>query len=193
MKHLLFLLLAITFFSCGSKKTETQEETTSAETVEDEIKSIPPLYKLDPVAQQQVNDVVLAYLKLKDAFVKSDSALSIKEAQSIPAMLDAVEKKNLNADAQKDWQKYENELRKHISAIQSTESLEAQRRAFSQLSETMHTVLVAFGSGGKIYWDYCPMAFHDEGAYWLSNTDEINNPYFGDEMLHCGRVKEIFE
>jgi hypothetical protein len=34
------------------------------------------------------------------------------------------------------------------------------------------------------------MAFNNEGAYWLSAEKEVNNPYFGDKMLHCGSVKE---
>jgi hypothetical protein len=32
------------------------------------------------------------------------------------------------------------------------------------------------------------MAFGNTGAHWLSNTKEIQNPYFGDKMLKCGRV-----
>ena len=193
MKRLPFFLLIIACFACQSKKSDAQEEIVADEAAGDDIKSIPPLYTIDPIAQQQVSDVLTAYLRLKDAFVKSDSALVIKESQSLPSAWDAVEKNNFNDAAQKDWQEYEKELQKHIAAIQGTESLEAQRRAFSLLSETMHSVLAAFGSNKKTYWDYCPMAFHDEGAYWLSNAEEINNPYFGDAMLHCGRVKEIFE
>jgi Cu(I)/Ag(I) efflux system membrane fusion protein len=36
------------------------------------------------------------------------------------------------------------------------------------------------------------MAFDDTGAWWLSEEEEILNPYFGDEMLHCGMVQEKF-
>jgi hypothetical protein len=34
------------------------------------------------------------------------------------------------------------------------------------------------------------MAFNDQGAYWISDREEIRNPYFGDKMLTCGVVKE---
>ena len=30
------------------------------------------------------------------------------------------------------------------------------------------------------------MAFNNEGAYWLSDAEQIRNPYFGDKMLTCG-------
>jgi len=46
--------------------------------------------------------------------------------------------------------------------------------------------------GVKLYRQYCPMAFQNKGAYWLSSEKKIMNPYFGDKMLHCGVVKEEF-
>jgi hypothetical protein len=32
------------------------------------------------------------------------------------------------------------------------------------------------------------MAFNNKGAYWISSSKDILNPYFGDKMLKCGRV-----
>jgi hypothetical protein len=43
-------------------------------------------------------------------------------------------------------------------------------------------------AAGTIYKQYCPMAFSNTGAYWLSESKEIRNPYFGDKMLKCGRI-----
>jgi Cu(I)/Ag(I) efflux system membrane fusion protein len=36
------------------------------------------------------------------------------------------------------------------------------------------------------------MAFNNKGAYWLSETKEITNPYFGASMLACGEVKQTY-
>jgi membrane fusion protein, copper/silver efflux system len=44
----------------------------------------------------------------------------------------------------------------------------------------------------KVYRQFCPMAFDDKGAFWLSESDEILNPYFGDMMLNCGEVTDIY-
>jgi len=41
-----------------------------------------------------------------------------------------------------------------------------------------------------VYKQYCPMAFDGKGAFWLSSSEEIRNPYYGDKMLKCGRVEE---
>ena len=41
-----------------------------------------------------------------------------------------------------------------------------------------------------VYRQFCPMAFNDQGAYWLSPETEIRNPYFGKKMLACGEVRD---
>ncbi len=40
-----------------------------------------------------------------------------------------------------------------------------------------------------IFLLHCPMALDGKGADWLSQTREIENPYFGSEMFACGEVK----
>ena len=72
--------------------------------------------------------------------------------------------------------------------------IEAQRKEYSNLSNEFITQVKKSGlSSGELYVDYCPMALNDEGAYWLSHVKEIRNPYFGDEMLECGSVKETIK
>src|SRR5690625_5789886 len=43
------------------------------------------------------------------------------------------------------------------------------------------------------YLMFCPMAFNNQGAYWLQPNSELLNPYFGDAMLRCGDHLETFE
>ena len=45
-------------------------------------------------------------------------------------------------------------------------------------------------SSGSMFVQYCPMANDGDGGYWLASETEIRNPYYGDEMLNCGEVKE---
>jgi Cu(I)/Ag(I) efflux system membrane fusion protein len=37
------------------------------------------------------------------------------------------------------------------------------------------------------------MAFNNKGDYWLSEKKEVDNPYFGSAMLHCGENKEMIQ
>ena len=44
--------------------------------------------------------------------------------------------------------------------------------------------------GKTVYYQFCPMAFDSKGAYWLSESNSIQNPYFGKKMIDCGETKE---
>lgn len=78
--------------------------------------------------------------------------------------------------------------------ISSSDDLERQRTAYASLSELFIKRVKASGvREGKVYVEYCPMAMNDQGASWLSNQQEIRNPYFGDSMLDCGSVKETLQ
>ncbi|MDP3471078.1 MAG: efflux RND transporter periplasmic adaptor subunit, partial [Algoriphagus sp.] len=71
--------------------------------------------------------------------------------------------------------------------------LEEARKHFSMLSFHMLEVTETFGlNKAVVYKDYCPMAFGDQGAYWLSEQKEITNPYFGASMLACGEIKQTY-
>jgi len=59
-----------------------------------------------------------------------------------------------------------------------------QREAFSNFIQTFYKSIKMFGlKDTTAYYQYCPMAFGNEWAFWLSETEEIRNPYFGDMML----------
>jgi Cu(I)/Ag(I) efflux system membrane fusion protein len=90
-----------------------------------------------------------------------------------------------------DWMNYLSSIQGSLKEIQSSSDIEAQRKSFSSLSDYLYKSVKAFGLGGKeAFYDFCPMAFNNEGAYWLSDQEQIKNPYFGDKMLTCGSVKE---
>ena len=36
------------------------------------------------------------------------------------------------------------------------------------------------------------MAFDNKGAEWLQVGTQVNNPYFGDQMLRCGEIRETY-
>jgi len=75
--------------------------------------------------------------------------------------------------------------------ITSGADIEAQRTSYASLNDALITLLKASGlNNGELYIAHCPMALNDQGASWVSNSKEIKNPYFGEEMLTCGSIKE---
>ena len=99
--------------------------------------------------------------------------------------------KLVSGAAHNDWMSYLTPIQKSLNEIQSSTDIEAQRKSFSTLSDNLYKSVKTFGLGGKsAFYQYCPMAFNDEGGYWLSDNEQVRNPYFGDKMLTCGEVKE---
>ena len=74
--------------------------------------------------------------------------------------------------------------------IAEATDVETQRRAFTEVTGHVESMLTDGLSSGAIYKQFCPMAFNNEGGYWLSESSEIANPYFGDKMYRCGKVTD---
>ena len=44
-----------------------------------------------------------------------------------------------------------------------------------------------------VYYQHCPMADDGKGANWLSKESAIKNPYYGSQMLSCGKTVETIK
>lgn len=141
--------------------------------------------------QTQLSGVFAAYVSLKEAFVASNAADVKAKAATMREALGKVDMKLLEGAAHHDWMNYLGGMETALKTIQEAADIEAQRKAFSDLSDSFYKSIKAYGLGGiTAYYEYCPMAFNNEGAYWLSDSEKIRNPYFGDKMLGCGSVEE---
>lgn len=129
---------------------------------------------------ESMNKAYYSYIELKDALVASDAAAAEAKAAELSRLLSKLDNAK-NAE-------------KSAIAVAGAGSLEAQRKAFSDLSTQMVELAKASDIHmGEVYVEFCPMANGGEGATWLSNEKQINNPYFGDKMLRCGKVKETIK
>ncbi len=96
----------------------------------------------------------------------------------------------VKGEAHKVWMADLNVLQSATEHISQAVNVEKARDMLSPLSDQLFHTLKKFQVEVDGYRQYCPMAFDNEGAYWLSNSEEILNPYFGDAMLTCGNVEE---
>ena len=192
---LLFAAFAIVLFSnCSGNKNEAAKDSHADHAAEEDGKGLEasaPKYTVDDNFQKQLAEVFTSYLPLKEAFVSSDVEKVKMEASSVSQAVSKVDMKLLTGGAHNDWMAYLTPLQNSVNQIQKSTDIEEQRKAFSTLSDNLYKSIKAFGLGGKeAFYEYCPMAFNNEGAYWLSDQEKIRNPYFGDKMLTCGTVEE---
>lgn len=162
-------LMGVVACSSGDKK-QTRSEADDVEQVKATASAIASF------EDAKVGQVYADYITLKDALVESDEKKAGIAAGALQASL--IENSN-------------NEAADLAAKIASASSLKAQREPFNGLSIEVEKLLKsAKVSGGTIYKQYCPMANNDEGGYWFANEQSIRNPYYGDEMMTCGSVKE---
>lgn len=165
----LFSFMVIVACSSGNNKAETadandQKEVSASETAELTFKD------------EKIGRIYSDYITLKDALVESNDKDASVAAGALQVSLNDASQASAADLAGK---------------MASASTLASQRESFNALSEEIEKILK--GSDivqGTVYKQYCPMANGDKGGYWLANEAAIRNPYYGDEMMTCGSVKE---
>ena len=150
--------------------------------------------KVDEEFKNQLGEFVNAYLKMKDAFVATDEKQVESEATKLLAALDKIDMKLLKGDAHNEWMKLQKPIKENLNGIISMKGIEMKRSHFSIVSNKITEAIEKFGinTDSPIYLEFCPMAFDNKGAFWISADKKIKNPYFGDKMMTCGEVKKVF-
>lgn len=157
---------------------------------------MPPESKTLEVPQEfrkQITEVAYAYFDVKNALVNDDPETAADNAGKVVGALKQTDMSLLEDDAHDHWMMLLNPMLESAGMIADTKLIEEQRKHFNTLSDNMIEMTESFGLEiDKTYKQFCPMAFDDTGAYWLSESDEVLNPYFGDMMLRCGEVQETY-
>lgn len=160
----------------------------------EEISDIERISDINPVFKTQLTKVYNAYLKMNDAFVKSNAKSVANEAKKVIKAIESVDMALLEHDPHMKWMDQLEILNRTINAISKSNDIEEQRHEYIQFNLAFYESVKIFGlENTSAYFQYCPMANNDKGAYWLSSTKDILNPYFGDAMLTCGETKETVE
>jgi len=140
-----------------------------------------------------INRVLNAYIQLKDALVKSDGASSSSASKTLLTSIQEVNMNELNTETHTQWMKVLNDLKEDAEHISETKEITHQRDHFMSLSKNLYAVIKVSKSETPIYYQFCPMANKGKGANWLSLENKIKNPYYGNQMLTCGKVVETIQ
>lgn len=160
------MYLTLIFFSLMACASPSKKETSQAETSKKKS------------TQMDINEVVKAYMTLKDSFVATDASAAQQAAKNLSSKLS---ENNLNEA-----------LITATNKISQNEDIKIQRAAFKEVTDLLIPVIKSSAKSEPIFIQYCPMAFNNAGANWLSLSEKIRNPYFGDMMLTCGKVEGKF-
>ncbi|MDZ4809796.1 MAG: DUF3347 domain-containing protein [Bacteroidota bacterium] len=130
------------------------------------------------------------YFFLKDALVKSDPKSASTIAKDLLTNINEVKMEKLSGDEHTVWMKVMNSLKSNTDKIYTSTSVEKQRNAFMDISENIYDLIKVSKQDVPIYYQNCPMANDGKGANWLSKENAVKNPYYGIQMLTCGKTVE---
>lgn len=144
-------------------------------------------------ADIETNDIELApvldsYFMLKDAFVHSNLDNISAEANKLSIAIQQIDMNKLTEKEHSVWMKIKNDLLSNAQKIATEKQITKQRAIFSLLSEHIYAIVKVSKLDRTIYYTHCPMFNNGKGANWLSLQEQINNPYFGSQMLTCGHI-----
>lgn len=139
-----------------------------------------------------------SYFQLKDQFIKENDTLITKGTEQLIADLNAAVGvlSELKADSSivSTAKTYTTGIGNELTAVKQEKDIEERRKSFQVLSEQLYDLIRTVKyDRAVVYHQYCPMAFNDAGAFWLSNSSDIRNPYLPKKMLICGEVKDSID
>ncbi len=134
-----------------------------------------------------------SYFALKDALVNTDGNAASAKATDLLNAIGAVKMEKLAMDEHLAWMKVMKGLAFDSQYISETKDPNRQREHFMTLSKNMYALMKVSKQETPTYFQHCPMANDGKGADWLSKENTIKNPYFGSQMLSCGKTIETIK
>ena len=143
----------------------------------------------DKTQAGQLKPIFDNYFQLNNALVKSDSKAAAATSTELQSALTAVKMESLNEAEHTVWMKVMDDLNKDALAISKTQDIKKQRASFKSLSVNTYELMKVSNPGQPVYYNHCPMV----DANWLSMEKGIKNPYYGAQMLTCGKTIETIK
>lgn len=161
----------------GSQSSKTSKQTNkSFEVTQDMRATLMPL--------------ISNYLGLKEALAKDNLPRAKTAGSSLSQDIKKVKMTLFKDEAHSKWMSMRKRALVAVSQIEDQDDINEVRKDFVSLSNTFIEILEEFGPfEDTLYLLHCPMADQNKGAFWLSSSKEVVNPYFGKDMLTCGSLK----
>ena len=136
----------------------------------------------DANAEAILND----YFNLKDALVNDDNSKAKELGNTMAQSFKTFDASNYSDNEQSELKDIVEDATEHAEHIGESD-IKHQREHFKILSKDVTDMVAITGTDKKLYEQFCPM--YDGGTAWLSTKEEVRNPYYGSQMLKCGKVQ----
>ncbi|MEP6750591.1 MAG: DUF3347 domain-containing protein [Bacteroidota bacterium] len=146
------------------------------------------------------------YFYLKEAIADYDTIKADAAAKDMIVFADSLKTSEIKGDSTGDIRKTAENFAGTISGsakgLRGEQDLTKKKREFQMISEALYNLVRTVRyDRQKLYHQHCPMAFNDdEEAWWISNSNKIDNPYLGRKhpkykasMETCGDITDSLD
>lgn len=186
----LIAVSAILFTACnGGEKNRDNSNAASPETATEGSNQSNANADAEPMKA-----VIQHYLHVKNALADDNGSEAANGAKALAATLENTDPSKFTDEQKKVYNDVLEDLKEHAEhTAGNADKIDHQREHFVSMSADVHDLVKAFGTSQTLYLDHCPMADNNKGANWISETEEIRNPYMGKKMPKCGKVEQVIK
>jgi hypothetical protein len=188
-----FAIAATTLAACnstGNKSSENKNESNNTQ-ASSQTDNATTTSVSDTMNTISIKDIVNQYIQIKNSLANDNGNDAASAGKALVELIGKMDITSLSGEKKKIWDDISDdakEMAEHIG--ENPDKLEHQREHFVMLSKDMYDLVKAFGSEQVLYKVYDSMSNDGKGAFWLSETKEIKNPYMGKAMLNSGTIQE---
>ena len=204
MKTVLFSLLAVGTFALTSCKENKEQKSTTETSMKHDMSTMSDSAAMGNMATDKEVTVTEAkkssadltelyshYTHLTFALSGDDDKEAVNTAKGILEALPKINKNGFSAEQKKEYAELESSIKEHAQHIaDNAGNIDHQREHLDLMSADFYDLLKDFGTPKPVYKVFCPMYNDNKGAFWLSDSREVKNPYYGKKMASCGEVQE---
>ena len=181
-------ITVLTLVACNTKNNKSAESqnsnnaTLTASSVRDAKNTV------------SIKAIISAYLQLKNAFTTDNTTEAANAGKALQTIFKNYDQSTLTASQKKTFEDVVDDASEHAEHIgKNGGNIKHQREHFELLSKDIYDLIKAFGAGQVLYKDFDQMYNKGKGAFWISETKEIRNPYMGKAMLNSGKILETIK
>lgn len=190
-KKILPFFLIVLVFACSENKSDQTGTTESVTTDEIVVVENADTVTVNDETRAHVSSMLNQYYDLQSALVGDDVEKAKSAGEKLYDMIASFDITSLQDNIATGYNDLATKIQSNAQVISEVEDIEVQREHFASITDGMYKMVKTYDANDEaIYYTHCPMAFDNNGGYWLSKDKEIKNPYFGSKMLKCGSVKE---
>ncbi len=183
MKNLFIAIITSTLLilTACTQNSEQQSEQTQADT----------LVSTTNNTIGDFNSLFGHYQHLTFALSSDNDKEAVNAANGLLEVLPTIKTDSFDAAQKKTFDDIAADIKEHAEHIADNGgNIVHQREHLVLLSKDFYDIAKTYGTEKPVYKIFCSMYDNDKGAYWISDSKEVKNPYYGASMLDCGVVEE---